>query len=48
MTLLPAESAEFRIRTTQPLTVSELRDHRVLRSANQLVAADDGGQAAGA
>lgn len=48
VTLLPAESAEFRIRTTQPLSVSELRDHRVLRSANQLVAADDGGQAAGA
>ncbi|AMM34649.1 beta-mannosidase [Sinomonas atrocyanea] len=37
VTLLPAESAEFRIRTALPLTLSELSDRRVLRSANQLV-----------
>lgn len=39
VTLLPGESAEFRIRTSKPLTLAELTDPRVLRTANQLIQA---------
>jgi beta-mannosidase len=47
VTLLPGESAEFRIRTTQPLTVSDLSDRRVLRCANQLVPVGGAGDRSG-
>ncbi|MEJ3404484.1 glycoside hydrolase family 2 protein [Rathayibacter sp. YIM 133350] len=38
VTLLPGESAVFRIRSSQELALEQLTDARVLRSANQLVA----------